>query len=49
MLLEHRPSALLQLHLRSPVNTWLQYIAQGQLQADTRNVYVLGFGAAYIR
>ena len=36
MLLEHRLSALLQLHLHSPLNTWLQYIAQRQLRAKTR-------------
>ena len=50
MYLEHRLSALLlQLHLHSPLNTWLQYIAQRQLQAETKNIWVLGFGAAYIR
>ena len=49
MYLEHRMSALLQLHLHFPLNTWLQYIAQRQLQAETRNLYVLGFGATYIR
>ena len=49
MLLEHRLSALLQLHLHSPLNTWLQYVAQRQLQAKTRNIWVLGFGASYIK
>ena len=29
-------SALLQLHLHSPLNTWPQYIAQRQLQAKMR-------------
>ena len=42
-------SALLQLHLHSPLNTWLQYTAQRQLQCETRNICVFGFGAAYIR
>ena len=32
------PSALLQLHLNFPLNTWLQYIAQRQLHAETRNI-----------
>ena len=40
---------MLQLHLHSPLNTWLQYIAQRQLQAETRNIRVFGFGATYIR
>ena len=31
------------------VNTWLQYIAQRQLQGETRSIYVLGFGAPCIR
>ena len=38
MYLEHRLSALLQLHIHSPLNTWLQYIVEGQLQAETRNI-----------
>ena len=42
-------SALFQLHLHSPLNTWLQYMAQRQLQTETRIIWVLGFGAAYIR
>ena len=41
-------SALLQLHLHSPLNTWLQYVAQRQLQANSRSICVLGFGASYI-
>ena len=28
----------LQLHLPSPLDTWLQYIAQRQLQAETGNI-----------
>ena len=40
-------SALLQLHLHSRLNTWLQQIAQRQLQDETR--HILGFGASYIR
>ena len=35
MQLEYRLSALLQLHPYSPLNPWLQYIAQRQLQAKT--------------
>ena len=27
---------------------WLRYIAQRQLQAEARNIYVLGFGTSYI-
>ena len=30
-------------------NTWFEYIAQKQLQTETKNIYVLGFGAPYIR
>ena len=48
MFLEHSLSALLQLHLHSQVNTWLQRIGQRQSQAETSNIYVLGFGATYI-
>ena len=40
-------SALLQLHLHSPINTWLQWIGQRQLQDETRNVWALVFGATY--
>ena len=42
-------SALLQLHFHSQLNTWLQWIGQRQLQDETRNIHVLGLGAAYIR
>ena len=49
MYLEHRLSALLQLHLHSQLNTWLQWIKQRQLQDETRNIYVWGLGASYIR
>ena len=42
-----RLSALLKLHLHSPLNTWLQCVAQRQLQAETRKIWV--FGASYIR
>ena len=31
------------------LNTWLQWIGQRQLQDETRNIYVLGLGASYIR
>ena len=43
MWLEHRLSALLQLNLHSLLN------ARGQLQDQTVNIYVLRFGAPYIR
>ena len=49
MQLEHRLSALLQLHLHSQFNTWLQWIGQRELQDETRTIYVLGLGASYIR
>ena len=42
-------SALPQLHLHSPLNTWLQYVARRQLQADSRSIWVSGFGVTYIR
>ena len=47
--LEHRLSALLQLHIRSRLNTWLQWIGQRQRQDETRNIKVWGFGATYNR
>ena len=40
-----RKAALLQLHLHSRLNTWLQCIGQRQLQDKTRNI----FSAAYSR
>ena len=49
MLLEHRVSALLQLHLHSRLNIWLQEIRQRQPQDSTTIFKVLGFGAPYIR
>ena len=42
-------SALLQLHLHSRLNTWLQWIEQRQLQHEKRTISVLGFGVTYIR
>ena len=48
MYLGHRLSALLQLHLHSRVNTWLQWIGHRQLQDETRNIKVLEFGAPYV-
>ena len=36
---------LLQLHLHSQLNTWLQWIGQRPLQEETRNFSVQGFGA----
>ena len=47
--LEHRLLALLQLHLHSRLNIWLQRIQQRQSQDSTRIFYVLGFGVSYIR
>ena len=47
--LEHRLSALLQLHLHSRINTWFQWIGQRQLQDETNIILSLGFGATYIR
>ena len=41
--------ALLQLHLHSQLNTWLQWIEWRQPQEDTRNIWVSGFGATYTR
>ena len=35
-------------HLQPGLNIWLQWIGQ-RLQDETRNIYVSGFGAAYIR
>ena len=49
MKLEHRLSALLQLHLHSQLNTWFQWIGQRQLQDETRMIWGLEFGATYIR
>ena len=43
------PAVLLQLHLHSQLNTWLQWIGQMQMQDKTRNIYLLGFGAPHIR
>ena len=36
-------------NLHSQLNTWLHWIGQRHLQDETRNVYVWGFGAPYIR
>ena len=47
--MEHRLSALLQLHLHSRLNTWLRLIGQRQLQDETIIIHVLWFDAAYIR
>ena len=47
--MEHRLSALLQLHLHSRLNIWLQGIQQRQPQESARIFWVLGFGASYIR
>ena len=48
MELEHRLSALLQLHLHSRLDIWLRWIGQRQLQDETGNIWVWGFGASYI-
>ena len=49
MQLEHRLSALLQLHLHSQHNTWLQLIGQRQLHDEARNIYIWRLSATYIR
>ena len=49
MKLEHRLSALLQLHLHSRLNTWLQRVGQRRLQDEMRIISNLGFGASYIK
>ena len=46
MKLEHRLSALLQLHLHSRLNTWLQWIGQRHLQDETGNIF-FWFGEPY--
>ena len=48
-MLEHRLSALLQLHLHSRPNAWLQRIGRRQLHDETGNISVLGFDESYIR
>ena len=42
-------SALLQLHLHPRLNTWIKWIEQSQLQDETRDIGVLGFGATNIK
>ena len=49
MWLEQRRKAMLQLHLHSWLKTWLEWIAQRQLQDETRDILVSGFGAPYIK
>ena len=49
MKLEHRLSALLQLHLHSRLNTWLQRVGRRRLQDEMRIISILGLGASYIR
>ena len=49
MLLEHRLSVLLQLHLYYPLTTWIKWIGQRHLQDEMRNTQVWEFGATYIR
>ena len=48
MQLEHRLLALLQLHLHSRLSIWHQYIAQRQLQGETRNILFLIFDTRLI-
>ena len=40
---------MLQPHLHSPRNAWLQCVAQRPMQTETRNIWVLEFGVPYIR
>ena len=49
MQLEHRMSALLQLHLYSQNNPWFLWNGLRQLQNKMRITLVLGLGVAYIR
>ena len=49
MSLEHRLSALFQLHLHFRLNVRLQKIGQRQLQDEKRNIKALGFGTSYTR
>ena len=46
--LEHHLSALLQLHLHSRFNSWLQWFRERQLQDKTRNIKVYRFGAIIV-
>ena len=49
MLLEHRLSALLQLHLHSRLNTWLQWIGRSHPKTRRETFMFFGFGASYDR
>ena len=49
MQLEHRLWSLIQLHLYTRLNSKLHWIEQRELQDETRNIYILGFGATYVR
>ena len=40
---------LLQLHLHSRLDAWFHWIGQRQLQDESRNIQVWGFGVSYIR
>ena len=40
---------LLQLHLHSRLNAWLQRVGQRRLQDEIRIISILGFGASHIR
>ena len=42
-------SVLLQLHLHSRLNICHHWTGQRQLEESTRNIYVWGIGAPYIR
>ena len=42
-------AAPVQLYLHSRLNAWLQWIGKIQLQDETRNIWVWGFGATYTR
>ena len=41
--------ALLQLHIYSLLNAWLQWSGQSQMQDEMRNIQALGFGVANVR
>ena len=43
------PADVVGVHLHSRFNTWIEWIGQRQLQDEISNIYVLEFGAIYIR
>ena len=39
----------IQIYLHSRLNSWLQWNGQWQLEDETKNIYVLRFGAPYVK